>query len=112
MESTPLSDTAQANTRSNTQQPNLTIMQKIIILSACIKTERNRLLYELFIGLAIKAQEERFEDDDPEDEGDEDNEEDMEDEEDEDLEDDNDEIWEGEWIPSEDLDPDDEEEDN
>ena len=84
MKSTSLSETAQANTNSDKQQPNLTITQNINILSACIKSERNRLVYELFTRLANRSQEDRCKDEDPEDEDDLDNEEDMEGEEEQD----------------------------
>ena len=78
MKSTSLSETAQANTNSDKQQPNLTITQNINILSACIKSERNRLVFELLTRLAKRTQEDGLMDEDPEDEDDLDNEEDME----------------------------------
>lgn len=93
MESTSKSETAQANTNSDKQQPKLTIMQKINILSECIKSERNRLMYELLIRLAIRMQEGRYEDKDPEDEDDLDNEEDLEDDEDLEDEEDQDDVY-------------------
>ena len=82
MKSTSLSETAQANTNPNKQQPNLTITQKINILAECIKYERNRLWCELLIRLAIRFQEDMWTDEGPEDEDDTDNEEDLEGEED------------------------------
>jgi hypothetical protein len=78
MKSTSLSETAQANTNPENQQSNLDIMLKINLLAACIKFERNRLMFELLIRLAIRMQEDRYKDEDPEDEDDLDNEEDME----------------------------------
>src|ERR1035437_7634027 len=78
MKSTSLSETAQDITNPNNQQSNLDIMLKINLLAACIKFERNRLMFELLIRLAIRMQEDRYEDEDPEDEDDLDNEEDME----------------------------------
>jgi hypothetical protein len=88
MKSTSKSETAQANTNSDKQQPNLTIMQNINILAECIKSERNRLMFELLIRLAIRMQKDECNDDDPEDEDDLDNEEDLEGEEDSDNEED------------------------
>src|SRR5664280_149223 len=87
MESTSKSETAQANTNPDNQQSNLDIMLKINLLATCIKFERNRLMFELLIRLAIRMQEDRYEDEDPEDEDDLDNEEDMEDDEDQDDDD-------------------------
>ena len=84
MESTSKSETAQANTNPDNQQSNLDIMLKINLLAACIKFERNRLMFELLIRLAIRMQKDRYEDEDPEDEDDPDNEEDLEDEEEQD----------------------------
>ena len=78
MESTPKSETAQANTNPDNQQPNLDITQKIKILATCIKFERNRLVYELLTRLAIRSQEGWFKGEDTEDEDDPDNEEDLE----------------------------------
>jgi hypothetical protein len=82
MKSTSKSETAQDNTISDKKQPNLTVMQNINILSDCIKSERNRLVYELFTRSANRSQEDRCKDEDPEDEDDLDNEEDLEGEED------------------------------
>lgn len=88
MESTSKSETAQANTNPDNQQSNLDIMLKINLLAACIKFERNRLMFELLIRLAIRMQKDECNDDDPEDEDDLDNEEDLEGEEDSDNEED------------------------
>ena len=124
MESTSKSETAQANTNPDNQQSNLDIMLKINLLAACIKFERNRLMFELLIRLAIRMQENRYEDEDPEDEDDLDNEEDLEDEEDQDdddipyleITDENDLDWDEDrdenglpyWVPDEVWNPEDE----
>jgi hypothetical protein len=123
MESTSKSETAQANTNPDNQQSNLDIMLKINLLAACIKFERNRLMFELLLRLAIRMQEDRYDDEDPEDEDDpEEGEEDDDDDFDDDdipyleITDENDLDWDEDrdenglpyWVPDEVWNPEDE----
>jgi len=119
MESTSKSETAQANTNPNNQQPKLDIMQRVKILTACILIELYGLERELRMYRLLK---EVY--GEPEDEEDLDNEEDLEDDEDQDdddipyleITDENDLDWDEDrdenglpyWVPDEVWNPEDE----
>ena len=114
MESTSKSETAQANTNPNDQQPKLDIMQRIKILTACILIELYGLERELRMYRLLKEVYGEPEDEDDPEEGDDDD--DFDDDDIPDLEITDDDDWDEDvdenglryWVPDEVWNPEDE----
>ena len=114
MESTSKSETAQANTNPNNQQPKLDIMQRIKILTACILIELYGLERELRMYRLLKEVYGEPEDEDDPEEGDDDD--DFDDDDIPDLEITDDDDWDEDvdenglryWVPDEVWNPEDE----
>jgi hypothetical protein len=93
MESTSKSETAQANTNPNNQQPKLDIMQRVKILTACILIELYGLERELRMYRLLKEVYGEPEDEDDPEEGEEDDDDDFDDDDIPDLEITDDDDW-------------------